>query len=85
MGTDDERAHRALLDRVMRRLVGLPLDVTPPQVGQIIHRLGQLRIVPPKLGHVVEKDLIDGNSRLHSSTPVGFSRPVFATNFSWWW
>ena len=39
MGTDDERAHRALLDRVMRRLVGLPLDVTPPQVGQIIHRL----------------------------------------------
>jgi damage-control phosphatase, subfamily I len=39
MASDDEHQHRALLDHVMRQLTRLPLEVTPPQVGQLIHRL----------------------------------------------
>lgn len=39
MVSDDEREHRALLDLVMQRLLQLPLDITPPQVGQIVHGL----------------------------------------------
>lgn len=38
MSTSDERVQRRILDEVMKRLMDLPLDVTPPQVGQIIHR-----------------------------------------------
>ena len=39
MSTSDEALQRRILDEVMKRLVQLPLEVTPPQVGQIIHRL----------------------------------------------
>ena len=39
MSTGDEALQRRILDEVMKRLVQLPLDVTPPQVGRIIHRL----------------------------------------------
>ena len=39
MQTADEALQRRILDEVMKRLVRLPLEVTPPQVGQIIHRL----------------------------------------------
>ena len=36
MASDDEGQQRQLLGLVMQRLTQLPLDVTPPQVGQII-------------------------------------------------
>jgi len=39
MSTEDEALQRRILDEVMKRLITLPLEVTPPQVGQIIHRL----------------------------------------------
>ena len=39
MSTGNEAVQRQILDEVMKRLVRFPLDVTPPQVGRIIHRL----------------------------------------------
>jgi damage-control phosphatase, subfamily I len=38
MAGNDERVHRKVLNAVMNRLTGLELDVTPPQVGQAVHR-----------------------------------------------
>lgn len=52
MASNDERQHRVLLDLVMQRLTQLPLDVTPPQVGQIIHRL-------------IREHVTDGDPYLH--------------------
>ena len=39
MSTPSQATQRKILDEVMKQLVCLPYDVTPPQVGQIIHRL----------------------------------------------
>lgn len=39
MAVDDERVHRKILNAVMKQLVHLPMEVTPPQMGQVIHRL----------------------------------------------
>jgi uncharacterized protein with ATP-grasp and redox domains len=39
MSAASEAVQRRILDEVMKELVRLPYDVTPPQVGQIIHRL----------------------------------------------
>lgn len=38
MAGNDERVHRKVLNAVMYRLMDLGLDVTPPKVGQAVHR-----------------------------------------------
>jgi len=37
--TTDERQHRELLNRVMALLQELHLEVSPPEIGQVVHRL----------------------------------------------
>ncbi len=37
--TDDEAKQRELLNRVMELLIGLRLEVSPPEIGQVVHRL----------------------------------------------
>ena len=37
--TDDEAKQRELLNRVMELLISLRLEVSPPEIGQVVHRL----------------------------------------------
>jgi len=37
IATDDEKIQREILDEVMARLVGLPLDASPPRIAQIVY------------------------------------------------
>lgn len=39
MSTASEPMRRQIMDEVMKQLVRLPSDITPPRVGQIVHRL----------------------------------------------